>query len=318
MLGFRRFAWTVLAYNLAVILWGAVVRATGSGAGCGEHWPLCNGEVLPRTDRLETAIEFTHRAMSGIALLLVFALVIWAIRTLPGGHAGRRAAVASGVLIVTEALVGAGLVLFGWVAGDTSIMRGWVVAIHLANTFLLLAALALAVAFAERPEGFTLGGRGPIVAAFGLGFATLIVTGATGAIAALGDTLYPAARFSEGLRQELASGAPPLLRLRAIHPFAAVASAIVLVGCARAALRARPQGRVRTLAFGLLALVALQLVAGAANLALLAPVWLQLLHLALAELTWIALILLSAELLAPGERAAGPELPVGGAAVRLP
>ena len=65
---FTRFAWAVLAANLAVVAWGAFVRATGSGAGCGQHWPPCNGAVVPRSPTAETAIEFSaprderHRA----------------------------------------------------------------------------------------------------------------------------------------------------------------------------------------------------------------------------------------------------------------
>src|ERR671937_2450642 len=146
---FRRFAWGVLIYNVAVIAWGALVRATGSGAGCGQHWPMCNGQVVPISPAMETAIEFTHRATSGIALVLVAALVVCARRAFPRGHAARRAAGFSALFIVTEALLGAGLVLFGWVAKDASAGRGFAMALHLANTFLLLASLALTAGFSR-------------------------------------------------------------------------------------------------------------------------------------------------------------------------
>ena len=102
-----RFALFTLVFNIGVILWGAFVRATGSGAGCGEHWPTCNGEVLPRAERLETLIEFTHRATSGVALLLVVALLVLAIRAFPPRHRARRAAGATMVFMIGEALVGA-------------------------------------------------------------------------------------------------------------------------------------------------------------------------------------------------------------------
>src|SRR5262249_24948503 len=72
-----RFAWLLVVYNIAVILWGAYVRATGSGAGCGSHWPLCNGEIVPRAAQAQTLIEFTHRITSGISLLLVAILAVW-------------------------------------------------------------------------------------------------------------------------------------------------------------------------------------------------------------------------------------------------
>src|SRR3954462_104686 len=106
------FAWPALAAIYAVTLGGAYVRASGSGAGCGSHWPTCNGEVVPRAPALKTLIEFSHRATSGIALLLVLALVVFAFRTQPRGGVVRTGAVVSLLLVLGEALIGAGLVLF--------------------------------------------------------------------------------------------------------------------------------------------------------------------------------------------------------------
>jgi cytochrome c oxidase assembly protein subunit 15 len=296
MTSFRRFACWVLGYNVAVVLWGALVRASGSGAGCGAHWPLCNGEVVPRSPALETLVELTHRLMSGLSLVLVAILVVWAVRTLPRRHAARTAAIASGGFLVLEALVGAALVLFGWVGKDASAARGGAVAVHLVNTFLLLGALALTAALADRDGRLSVRGRGPLAAALGLGLASMVVTGATGAVAALGDTLYPAESVVHGLGQDLAGEAPLLLRLRLVHPVAALATALVLVVIARAVLRARDP-RLGMPALRLLVLVGLQLLGGALDVALLAPVWLQILHLVLADLTWIALLLLTAQAL---------------------
>ena len=138
-----RFAWFVLAYNVAVILWGAYVRATGSGAGCGAHWPLCNGEVVPRAPQVATVIEFSHRFSSGLTLIAIAVLVVWIFRVCAPGHPARLGAVLSGVLIVTEAAVGAGLVLFRLVADNASMARAMFVGVHLLNTFLLLGALTL-------------------------------------------------------------------------------------------------------------------------------------------------------------------------------
>lgn len=138
-----RYAWGVLAFNLAVVLWGAYVRATGSGAGCGSHWPLCNGEVIPRALEVETQIEFAHRLSSGLALLLVIGLFVGAMRLYPRGHVVRSGAGLSLLFIITEALVGAALVLFSWVAQDASLGRVISVAFHLINTFLLLATITL-------------------------------------------------------------------------------------------------------------------------------------------------------------------------------
>src|SRR4030042_2059778 len=134
-----RFSRLVLRWNVAGILGGSVVRATGSGAGCGAHWPLCNGEVVPHAPALDTMVEFTHRATSGVALLLVFALALWVFRDRPKGHPARPAAAASVFFILTEAAVGAGLVLFGLVAENDSVARALFMAGPPANTFLLLA-----------------------------------------------------------------------------------------------------------------------------------------------------------------------------------
>jgi cytochrome c oxidase assembly protein subunit 15 len=300
MRAITRYAWAVLAVNLLVVSWGAFVRATGSGAGCGRHWPTCNGEIVPRAPALATAIEFGHRATSGLAFLLVAGLVIGAVRALPRRSPGRRAAWAALALVVTEALVGAGLVLYGWVAKDASAARGWVMAIHLANTFLLLGALALAAAWSARPGGLALERKGGLAAVLAAALVAALLAGITGAIAALGDTLYPATSFAAGLAEELSGNARLLLRLRLLHPLAAIGAGALAIAAARAAMRARPSSEdVRRPAAALAGLVALELAAGGANVVLLAPVWLQLVHLALADLLWIALVLLAAGALAP-------------------
>ncbi len=102
-----RFAWLVVAYNVAVIVWGAYVRATGSGAGCGSHWPLCNGEFLPTTPQTQTVIEFTHRVTSGVSLVPVAILLIWCWRRTAKGNWPRYSAIAAAVLLFNEALLGA-------------------------------------------------------------------------------------------------------------------------------------------------------------------------------------------------------------------
>lgn len=315
---FTRFAWAVLGYDLAVVAWGAFVRATGSGAGCGKHWPTCNGEIVPRSPRLETVVEFTHRATSGIALVLAVALAAWAFRAFPRGHAARRAAAASLAFMIAEALVGAGLVLYGWVANDPSAARGWAMAIHLSNTFLLLASAALTADWSRNPGGLSpSGGRaagGNLRALLAIALSAILVAGVSGAIAALGDTLYPAASFAAGMRAELGGGGSVLLRLRILHPFAAIAAAAAVVVTARAALLASPGPRVRRAALAAFVLVGAQLAAGAANVLLLAPVPLQIVHLLLADLTWLALVLLASAALAPREEALPAAATLRGAA----
>lgn len=292
-LGLARFAWGVLAYNVAVILWGGFVRATGSGAGCGSHWPTCNGEVLPRARAIETVIEFTHRTTSGLALLLVVALVAWTFRARPRGDAARRTAVWSLVFVLLEAGLGAGLVLFEWVAGDKSLARGVVMGAHLINTFFLLGMLTLTAWHAGDGRAFAWPSH-RLGRALGAGALGMFLSGASGGIAALGDTLFPARSLAEGVAQDLSATSHVFLRIRTLHPVLALATAMLLVSAALSARRAVTTPAVRRATAALVALVAAQVVAGVFDVLLLAPITLQMVHLALANGVWIALILVAA------------------------
>ncbi|HYO81980.1 MAG TPA: COX15/CtaA family protein, partial [Bryobacteraceae bacterium] len=194
---FTRLAWGVLIYNVAVILWGAVVRATGSGAGCGSHWPLCNGEVVPRAPAVATAIELAHRLTSGLALLGVIVLCWQAFRRFGKGHRVRRFATLSLTFILIEALLGAGLVLLEYVDQNASAGRAIYLSAHLVNTQILLAMLAL-TAWYSRPGTPELR-----MSQFAVVLPLMLIVGVSGAIAALGDTLFPARSVAEGIQQEL-------------------------------------------------------------------------------------------------------------------
>lgn len=311
------FAWAVLAYNLVVIAWGAFVRASGSGAGCGKHWPLCNGEVVPTARSTATVIEASHRATSGIALIAIVVLMIWTLRTARRGHRARRASIFSTVFVFSEALIGAGLVLFELVAHDTSMKRGLSMILHLSNTFLLLGALTVTAwtltkePFRSAPNGGAVPADHALLAAtrrrpaaspwlrplLGLALAAVLLLGATGAIAALGDTLFPAHSLREGIAQDFSPLAHIFLRLRLLHPFIALATGILVfvtasvVRVASSAPRARMLSRVVTIVF------ATQFALGLLNMTLLAPVPMQIVHLLMADATWIALVLMGWECL---------------------
>jgi heme A synthase len=288
---FSRTAWGVLAYNILVVLWGAYVRATGSGDGCGNHWPLCQGVVVPRAPQAQTVIEFTHRASVLLAFAAVAGLAIWAFRAFPRGHRSRFFSVLSLAFFFVEALLGAGLVLFRYVAHNASAGRAVYLSAHLVNTQVLLATLALAAWFGgvrwrewRRPPV-------SILAAL----AVALVVAVSGAIAALGDTLFPASSLTAGMRQEFAGSAGALLRLRAVHPVLAVAGGAFLL---LAAVSARRSGRPASMRWGTIVglLVIAQLAAGVLNLLLLAPVWMQIFHLLLADLLWVALVITALEM----------------------
>ena len=290
---FTRFAWAVLAYNLGVVLWGAYVRATGSGAGCGNHWPLCNGSVTPHSPSAATIIEFTHRVTSGLDLVLVALLVVWAFRRYPRRHPARLGATLSALFLVTEALIGAALVLLEHVAKNASVSRAYSLSTHLINTLTLLACLTLTAWWStERPSTSVPLRRRRAVWMAVVSLASVAVLGVSGAIAALGDTLFPASSLAAGLAQDLDPAANIFLRLRLLHPVIAAAVAAWLLIYAVSSASSRPDlgGR----AWSLIALLAAQIAAGGLNLLLLAPVWTQMVHLLLADLLWITLVLLSA------------------------
>lgn len=295
---FSIYAWGVVAFNLAVILWGAYVRASGSGAGCGSHWPLCNGEVLPRSPRIETLIEFTHRLTSGMALLLIVGLVIWAFRAFPKKHPVRAGAVLSLLFILSEALIGAGLVLFELVAENASIARAMFMSVHLVNTFVLLAVMTLTAWWASGGAPMRWRNQGGIAWLLLFALLGMVVLAVSGAVAALGDTLFPAETLTAGIKQDFSPTAHFLLRLRLLHPGLAVFIGCVVILTAAAASFSRPTLHVRRSSSVVIALVFTQLGAGLLNVALLAPVWLQLVHLLLADLVWLALVILTASTLA--------------------
>lgn len=290
-------AWIVLGYTILVILWGAYVRATGSGAGCGAHWPLCDGQLVPRSPDAEMLVEYSHRLTSGLSLLAVLWLGWRVRRDVERGHPARRGAAWSVFFMLTEAGVGALLVLFQLVADNASMARAMFMAVHLVNTFLLVGALTLTahwlsggapVDVRRRP------GTGLVVLGLSLG---LLVVGVSGAIAALGDTLFPAASLQEALRADLSPTSHLLIRLRLVHPTVAVIVSLALVVLAMRLPLVAGDGRGRAAAVAVVALAVTQVLAGFVNVILLAPVWMQMVHLLLADALWIAFVVLAASTL---------------------
>jgi heme A synthase len=295
-----RYAWFVLAYNVLVIVWGAYVRATGSGAGCGAHWPLCNGEVVPRAPSAEMLVEFSHRMSSGLALVLVVVLCAWVWRAAASGHPARRGALLALVFIVVEALLGAALVLFRLVAHDDSLARAMMMPLHLANTLILLACLTLTAHWLSGGAPIRVTGRGRVAAMVAVALVAMIGVGKTGALAALGDTLFPATSLVEGFASDLSSASHLLLRLRILHPALAIAVAMMLVFGIATLPGTNGDSRGARARRAVVALVLVQVAFGFANLWMLAPVWMQLVHLLLADALWIALVLTAATALAVG------------------
>lgn len=289
-----RLARWILIANLAIILWGAWVRASGSGGGCGNHWPLCNGAVLPQSPSMATIIEFMHRATSGLALIMVVVLVWATRRAFPAGHLARRAAVVSLILMCVEALIGAGLVRFKLVATDASLTRGISLGVHLVNTQFLLAAIFLTAWWAAGNPGFVRERLVRYRRRFGLAFGGLILVGMAGAIASLGDTLFPARTLAEGMAQDRNPALNVLLHIRVWHPVLAVVVGIGVMLLASHTMQREERGDVRAAALRVITAVSIQWTLGVLALVLLVPVALQMLHLLMADLMWLAVVVLAA------------------------
>jgi heme a synthase len=286
-----RLLWALLASTVLVVIGGAVVRATGSGAGCGPSWPTCVGQIIPVSPRTATIIELAHRLATtalGVATVVVGVLV-WR-RTGRGDRLRRALAWVVGLLFV-EALIGRTLVVTGWVGTDASVGRATIVPLHLVNTFFLLAAIAVALHLASGGGAIELRPLTQAKRLAWLAAACLVVVGASGALNALADTLFPAGSLSEGLLQDLDATAHFLVRLRTIHP---VVAAIVGIGVLMLSAHPdldRPSTHrlVRVVRAG----IVVQLALGVVNIALLTPLAVQILHLLAADVIWVATILLA-------------------------
>ena len=287
---FARLAWLVLGYAIVVMVWGAVVRATSSGAGCGAHWPLCNGEVIPLAPTLKTIVEFAHRMTSGLILLMTVMLVWMAAKTFPVGHTARKAAKWSLIFVLIEALIGAGIVLLRLVENDASAMRAIYIAGHLTNTLILIGCYTWTIVAATPATiSWTPAKSARIERWLKVSMIGLIAVGAAGAIVALGDTLFPARSLAEGFASDLDPTAHFLIRLRVWHPaIAVIVSALVITTIVRSDAMDEPA--LKTPARAVVWLVIVQVALGAANILTLAPLPLQLAHLLVAYLLWMAVV----------------------------
>ena len=296
MSGVARFAWATLCFNVAVVLWGAFVRATGSGAGCGNKWPVCGGSLLGTSAQTQTIIEFTHRMTSGIALLMVAILLVWCWRATLKGHWARYSAILATTFLANEALLGAALVLLGHVARDQSLGRTLFLCLHFGNTLLLLGTLALTAAWLQSgSESFTLIKKRTEVSAVVVGLLAVLAIGMTGTVAALSDTLFPATSLRASVLQDFTSDSPALLHFRLFHPVLAVIAGTYVIWVVLNSFSPQiSQSRAST---ALIILLPTEIALGLLNVVLLAPVWLQILHLLVAETIWISLVLVSAALL---------------------
>ena len=293
---FHRFTCGLILYNLLIVVWGAYVRVSRSGDGCGDNWPHCGsgGEFIPTTAHTASWIEWTHRASTAILGPLLLGMVIWAFVSFPKGNPVRKATL--GVLLFTgiEAWIGRHLVLNKLVVDDASTQRAIWMSLHLANVLSLMASYTLAAWWSRGGARWSWRGQGRLGAMWALCFAGMIALAITGALSALGDTLYPVETLMEGVRQDFAAEASLILRTRPLHPLLATIVSLFTAWTILTTMRERATPQIQKMGPIVLALLGGQYVFGWINLLMLAPVWMQLTHLLLANLLWIGLVMLGA------------------------
>lgn len=273
---------------LFIILWGAWVRLSGSGAGCGDHWPLCHGEVVPLTSSVKTLIEFTHRLTSGIFGITVFAQVIFSAREFGKRHPEFKASVVFLILTIIEALIGAVLVKKGLVVDDSSAMRAWVIGAHLVNTLLLMGSLTFCGFFHEKNASWRVDQTsswekyGTVIGLF-----LILVVGAFGAVTALGNSLFPSESLAQGFESDFDPNAPFLIRLRIYHPALAILTGILWIALLTKWKEFKESAGAAQFTF---ILIFIAIAFGGVNWLLMAPVWGALVHLFLADLLWVSLV----------------------------
>lgn len=285
---FKKFALALLLYTLLVILWGAWVRISHSGDGCGDTWPLCHGQVIPEAQQGKTWVEFTHRLMSGLYGLIV--IYFWWIsrKIYSKGTTTRTAALATLIFMITEALLGAKLVLFQLVGTNDTPFRAFAMALHQVNSFLLMGAIAWVFAAATEDQKLTT--RTKIPKKLNLLPFIIVILGITGAWAALSNSLFPSQNLWDGFLADLSQDSHFLIRLRGLHPLLAVlgGGGLAIYFWVHSQAAETEMIRQRSLQMSLLLVFAILF--GMATLILHAPTWMKVVHLALAHTIWVVIL----------------------------
>ncbi len=296
---FAKYAWFVLAYNVIVILWGAFLRASLSGDGCGQYWLTCGGEVVPSAPQFKTIIEFSHRLSTGFAFIVVLLLFVWAFRRFERGEYLRKTALASFVFIIVEAVIGAGLVLTGNTAENWTPTRPFWTMAHLITTFSLIAVLTLTAWFASGGKPFGFNVQRKILMLLAIAVSGIFLVGMSGSVAALSSMLFPSSSLAESAVKDFSNTSHILLRLRIIHPILSISVGVFLMFLS-GWLKSKSKENFWTNRWAnvLTVLVLIQLAFGALTLITLAPIMMQLGHLFLADAVWIVFVLMAASVLA--------------------
>lgn len=287
----KNFLFYFWLYTLIVILWGAWVRISHSGNGCGDHWPLCSGEFIPDLTQKKTWIEYTHRLMSGsygLLVIFIFFKIRKMIQVNTTTHTSnlnsnltsnltsnwlKRLNYALFILMIIEALLGALLVKAKLVTENDTLLRLVVMSIHQINSFLLTGCtFSMYLIFKNKSDLKAIASNFYLLALF-------LIIPATGAIASLSTTLFPTLSLWQGIIQDFSQNSHIYIKLRILHPVFAIF--IVSIIYYYSALKEKS-----FFTFELLFIVTIGIITLLSH----SPVYLKLLHLFLAHYLWGRLI----------------------------
>ena len=275
-----------LVVSVFSIIAGAIVRATGSGDGCGASWPTCNGEIIPELDTPSELIEFLHRSVSGVLLIITLIIFVKSFKDeVPTLQ--KKIIWSLTFFVLLEALIGAVIVIYEWVGMNSSAPRIIAVPLHLVNTFGLLGTYTLLFYLTQNSKT-TLNNffdRG-----FKIGLFLFLLSGATGSIAALADVIFPSESFITGLAEDFDTNSEVLIRLRILHPIVASALSLYLYSEAN-----RLQNEYQVITKNIKLLILLGVLLGISNVISNIILPLSILHLLMADLLWILYVYKSAE-----------------------
>lgn len=296
---FAKFAWAILVLTGFVALFGAFVRGSLSGDGCGTSWPFCQGQIIPVGAELKTIFEFSHRVSSGLLMLGILGLFGWGRFAFPAKHTVRKATAWSLGTVMFSALIGAALVKFGWVTYDKSLSRAITMPIHLVNNYILLGSLVVAALAATNISKPSFKHQGAVGTSLKFALGGFFLLGMTGALSAMGKTAYStelaqANTFFQRIQMHLGDAAPPLLRGGVLHPLLATSVGLLIVWVCGFVANKRKDPDVEFWAKATVSVYSVQFVFGLVNLIFSAPLWMQLTHLALAIANWVTLVMVVA------------------------
>ncbi len=283
-------------FTLLVIVWGAWVRISHSGDGCGESWPLCAGEFIPTSGAKKTWIEYAHRLMSGSYGIWVILLFIYTRKNIPFEALKKWSGILL-VLMLIEALLGAKLVLFKLVGSNDSLMRVFAMALHQINSLLLTGATFVLYLTAKKilqsettRAPFSQGAHQlswvRIPTPWKLIVIGLLLVAMVGSWASLSNTLHPSDGLWEGLLKDFSDESHYLVKLRFLHPLLASLFCFSIIFWKLGKYMAEPRQQDLLIAAGFAA----AFLFGWATLIFLAPVWMKLTHLIFAHLLWALII----------------------------